>query len=132
MIKRDGDWWTGRIGDRVGTFPNNYVQKIEHTPEVAIATSSYQGTEDNHLSFEQGQTIYIIDKDENGLLQGEIRVYSFFCHVMANRLIFFFFDSFLIKQYVLVGFRLIAYKYKQSMHQHRHKSLHQVNDFLKR
>lgn len=77
VIKRDGDWWTGRIGDRTGTFPNNYVQKIGQTPTVAIATTSYQATEENHLSFEQGQTIYIIGKDEKELLQGEIRVYSF-------------------------------------------------------
>lgn len=88
VIKRDGDWWTGCIGDRVGTFPNNYVQKIEPISEVAIAVTSFQGTEDNHLSFEQGQTIYIINKDENGLLQGEIRVYPFLSHVMTNRLIF--------------------------------------------
>ena len=74
IIKREGDWWTGRIGERTGTFPNNYVQKVEHTPEVAIATTSYQATEENHLSFEQGQTIYIVNRDEKGLLQGEIRV----------------------------------------------------------
>ncbi len=30
VLKRDGDWWTGKIGDRTGTFPNNYVQKIDN------------------------------------------------------------------------------------------------------
>jgi len=30
VLKRDGDWWTGKIGDRTGTFPNNYVQNIEN------------------------------------------------------------------------------------------------------
>jgi hypothetical protein len=29
VLKREGDWWTGQIGDRTGTFPNNYVKKIE-------------------------------------------------------------------------------------------------------
>jgi hypothetical protein len=29
VLKRDGAWWTGKIGNRTGTFPNNYVQKIE-------------------------------------------------------------------------------------------------------
>jgi hypothetical protein len=29
VLKRDGEWWTGQIGDRTGTFPNNYVQKID-------------------------------------------------------------------------------------------------------
>jgi hypothetical protein len=29
VIKKDGDWWTGRMGDRVGVFPFNYVQPVE-------------------------------------------------------------------------------------------------------
>jgi len=29
VIKKDGDWWTGRIGDRVGVFPFNYVQPVD-------------------------------------------------------------------------------------------------------
>ena len=27
VIKKEGDWWTGVIGDRTGVFPSNYVQK---------------------------------------------------------------------------------------------------------
>ncbi|XP_038221368.1 intersectin-1-like [Zerene cesonia] len=27
VIRRDGDWWTGRIGVRTGIFPSNYVTK---------------------------------------------------------------------------------------------------------
>lgn len=26
---KDGDWWTGQIGDRSGIFPSNYVQTYE-------------------------------------------------------------------------------------------------------
>ena len=29
--KSEGDWWTGRIANRIGTFPNNYVQKYDFT-----------------------------------------------------------------------------------------------------
>lgn len=29
VIKQDGDWWTGVIGDRTGIFPANYVQPID-------------------------------------------------------------------------------------------------------
>jgi hypothetical protein len=36
--KRDGDWWTGTIGDRQGIFPSNYVQKAQ--PEVSKALSA--------------------------------------------------------------------------------------------
>ena len=31
MIAKNGDWWTGVIGDRQGVFPFNYV---EPAPEV--------------------------------------------------------------------------------------------------
>jgi len=29
VTKKDGDWWTGVIGDRSGIFPSNYVQYLE-------------------------------------------------------------------------------------------------------
>nr|CAD7455482.1 unnamed protein product [Timema tahoe] len=29
VVKKEGDWWTGIIGDRQGIFPSNYVQKAE-------------------------------------------------------------------------------------------------------
>ncbi|RVE46411.1 hypothetical protein evm_008945 [Chilo suppressalis] len=42
VIRRDGDWWTGRIGIRTGIFPSNYVTKdatcspaITSIPEAA-------------------------------------------------------------------------------------------------
>jgi hypothetical protein len=75
VIKRDGDWWTGQIGDRIGTFPNNYVEKIENIQETAIAITSFQTTEEGQLSFEEGQIIHITKKDDKGSYRGEIRVY---------------------------------------------------------
>ncbi|UJR27176.1 hypothetical protein I4U23_008472 [Adineta vaga] len=59
VLKRDGDWWTGQIGERTGTFPNNYVQKIGNIEEIAIAID---------------QTIFITKKDDNGWYQGEVRL----------------------------------------------------------
>lgn len=29
VIKKEGDWWTGKIGDNTGIFPSNYVQKYD-------------------------------------------------------------------------------------------------------
>lgn len=26
VLKKEGDWWTGSIGNRIGIFPSNYVQ----------------------------------------------------------------------------------------------------------
>lgn len=32
VTKKDGDWWTGTIGERSGIFPSNYVQYLD--PQV--------------------------------------------------------------------------------------------------
>ena len=29
ITKKDGDWWTGTLGDKTGIFPANYVKKME-------------------------------------------------------------------------------------------------------
>lgn len=29
VVKKEGDWWTGRLGSSVGIFPSNYVQKYD-------------------------------------------------------------------------------------------------------
>ncbi|KAF5294447.1 hypothetical protein FQR65_LT01573 [Abscondita terminalis] len=29
VVKKDGDWWTGKIGTNIGIFPCNYVQKYD-------------------------------------------------------------------------------------------------------
>lgn len=29
VIKKEGEWWTGTIGNRTGMFPSNYVQKAD-------------------------------------------------------------------------------------------------------
>lgn len=34
VTKKDGDWWTGTVGDRSGIFPSNYVQYID--PQVNL------------------------------------------------------------------------------------------------
>ncbi len=28
ILKKEADWWTGRIGDRTGVFPYNYVELV--------------------------------------------------------------------------------------------------------
>lgn len=29
VLKKEGDWWTGKLGETIGIFPSNYVQKYE-------------------------------------------------------------------------------------------------------
>jgi intersectin len=39
VIKQDGDWWTGVIGDRTGIFPANYVQPVDDNQPSAVGKS---------------------------------------------------------------------------------------------
>ena len=36
VLERDGDWWVGRIGQRSGTFPRNYVEKVETVRSIVV------------------------------------------------------------------------------------------------
>lgn len=35
IVKKDGDWWTGVIGNRTGIFPSNYVDKCDMPSKVS-------------------------------------------------------------------------------------------------
>jgi hypothetical protein len=35
VTKKDGEWWTGKIGDQVGVFPYNYVESASSVTEAA-------------------------------------------------------------------------------------------------
>lgn len=36
ISKKEGDWWTGIIGDRTGIFPANYVEKCDPPDQVIM------------------------------------------------------------------------------------------------
>ncbi|XP_047542920.1 intersectin-1-like isoform X1 [Vanessa atalanta] len=38
VVRRDGDWWTGRIGPRTGIFPSNYVTKDTTTSSEPMSS----------------------------------------------------------------------------------------------
>lgn len=46
VTKKDGDWWTGEIGNRIGLFPSNYVQEVGADIEYPTAptTDAYSPT----------------------------------------------------------------------------------------
>lgn len=39
VIKKEGEWWTGTIGNRTGMFPSNYVQKADVGSTTAPAAA---------------------------------------------------------------------------------------------
>lgn len=46
VVKKDGDWWTGVIGERTGIFPSNYVQEASAAETVTSQeTAPYYSAE---------------------------------------------------------------------------------------
>lgn len=44
VIRKEGEWWKGRIGDREGDFPSNYVRlKESQPPELPPKSSKKNG-----------------------------------------------------------------------------------------
>ncbi|XP_073826411.1 dynamin associated protein 160 isoform X4 [Musca autumnalis] len=98
VIKKEGDWWTGTIGNRTGMFPSNYVQKADvggaattipdttdqyddayskgmraKRSEIAQVIAPYEATSPEQLSLTRGQLIMIRKKTETGWWEGELQ-----------------------------------------------------------
>ncbi|XP_070789230.1 intersectin-2 isoform X3 [Pituophis catenifer annectens] len=87
VSQKDGEWWTGRIGDRSGIFPSNYVKPKDHDisptasktgtlnkkPEIAQVTTAYTASGTEQLSLAPGQLILILKKNSSGWWQGELQ-----------------------------------------------------------
>ncbi|XP_052894252.1 intersectin-1 [Anopheles moucheti] len=54
VSKKEGDWWTGTIGNRTGIFPSNYVQKQEG--EVMNGNQATYNEQPAHQEQEQHQS----------------------------------------------------------------------------
>lgn len=43
VTKKDGDWWTGTVGDKSGVFPSNYVRlKDAEVNPLTVSSLSVQ------------------------------------------------------------------------------------------
>lgn len=87
VTQKDGEWWTGSIGDRSGIFPSNYVKPKDQEslgsasksgtsskkPEIAQVTSAYVASGSEQLSLAPGQLILILKKNSSGWWQGELQ-----------------------------------------------------------
>ncbi|ETE67855.1 Intersectin-2, partial [Ophiophagus hannah] len=87
VSQKDGEWWTGRIGNRSGIFPSNYVKPKDHDisptpsktgtlnkkPEIAQVTTAYTASGTEQLSLAPGQLIVILKKNSTGWWQGELQ-----------------------------------------------------------
>ncbi|XP_040279078.1 intersectin-1 isoform X2 [Bufo bufo] len=87
VIKKDGDWWTGTVGDKTGVFPSNYVRlkdcegmvtagktgSLGKKPEIAQVIAPYAATGPEQLTLAPGQLILIRKKNPGGWWEGELQ-----------------------------------------------------------
>ncbi|XP_035250130.1 intersectin-1-like isoform X3 [Anguilla anguilla] len=87
VLKKEGDWWTGAVGDRTGVFPSNYVKprdseglgpagktgSLGKKPEIAQVIAPYSATGAEQLTLAPGQLILIRKKNPGGWWEGELQ-----------------------------------------------------------
>ncbi|XP_059542361.1 intersectin-1 isoform X1 [Myotis daubentonii] len=87
VTKKDGDWWTGTVGDKSGVFPSNYVRlkdaegagtagkagSLGKKPEIAQVIASYTATGPEQLTLAPGQLILIRKRNPGGWWEGELQ-----------------------------------------------------------
>uniref|UniRef100_A0A8C4QEA2 Intersectin-1 n=1 Tax=Eptatretus burgeri TaxID=7764 RepID=A0A8C4QEA2_EPTBU len=86
VTKKEGDWWTGTLGDQVGVFPSNYVRAKENEgapagktttagkkPEIAQVIVAYTATGSEQLTLATGQLLLIRKKAPSGWWEGELQ-----------------------------------------------------------
>ncbi|XP_066452703.1 intersectin-2 isoform X2 [Eleutherodactylus coqui] len=87
VTQKEGEWWSGIVGDRTGIFPSNYVRPrdqegfgnvgkagtLTKKPEIAQVTTAYTATGTEQLSLAPGQLILILKKNPSGWWQGELQ-----------------------------------------------------------
>ncbi|KAJ7427584.1 hypothetical protein WISP_05770 [Willisornis vidua] len=87
VTKKDGDWWTGTLGDKSGVFPSNYVRlkdaeapgaagktgSLGKKPEIAQVIAAYTATGPEQLTLAPGQLILVRKKNPGGWWEGELQ-----------------------------------------------------------
>jgi hypothetical protein len=63
--KSGGDWWYGTLvkSGKKGLFPKTYVQEV--FPRVATAVYTYNASDADEMSFEEGQSVTIIESADD-------------------------------------------------------------------
>ncbi|XP_069034836.1 intersectin-1 isoform X5 [Lepisosteus oculatus] len=87
VTKKEGDWWTGVVGDKTGVFPSNYVKpkdsegigssgktgSLGKKPEIAQVIAPYTATGAEQLTLAPGQLILVRKKNPGGWWEGELQ-----------------------------------------------------------
>ncbi|XP_034056150.1 LOW QUALITY PROTEIN: intersectin-1-like [Gymnodraco acuticeps] len=89
VTRKEGDWWTGLVGGKIGVFPSNYVKprdsaleplgpggktgSLGKKPEIAQVIAPYSATGAEQLTLAPGQLILIRKKNPGGWWEGELQ-----------------------------------------------------------
>uniref|UniRef100_A0A7N5ZU20 Intersectin 1 (SH3 domain protein) n=1 Tax=Anabas testudineus TaxID=64144 RepID=A0A7N5ZU20_ANATE len=86
VTRKEGDWWTGMVGNKTGVFPSNYVKlrdsslgpagktgSLGKKPEIAQVIAPYNATGAEQLTLAPGQLILIRKKNPGGWWEGELQ-----------------------------------------------------------
>ncbi|XP_040289277.1 SH3 and cysteine-rich domain-containing protein [Bufo bufo] len=64
------DWWKGKIEDRVGFFPANFVQKVQSNERLFRCTRTFIGCkEQGQITLKENQICASSEKENNGFLK---------------------------------------------------------------
>ncbi|NXE32965.1 STAC protein, partial [Ptilorrhoa leucosticta] len=67
------DWWKGRIDDRTGFFPANFVQRVQQNEKIYRCIRTFIGCkEQGQITLKENQICVTSEKEHNGF----IKVYS--------------------------------------------------------
>ncbi|NXG23118.1 STAC protein, partial [Grallaria varia] len=67
------DWWKGRIDDRTGFFPANFVQRVQQNEKIYRCTRTFIGCkEQGQITLKENQICVTSEKEQDGF----IKVYS--------------------------------------------------------
>ncbi|XP_071344242.1 intersectin-2b isoform X2 [Trachinotus anak] len=82
VSKREGEWWSGSLGDRTGVFPSNYVKPKEadtssisgkKKQEIGQVIKAHSSSGPEQLNLENGQLVLILSKNASGWWLGELQ-----------------------------------------------------------
>ncbi|XP_073406010.1 SH3 and cysteine-rich domain-containing protein isoform X3 [Dendrobates tinctorius] len=64
------DWWKGKIEDRIGFFPANFVQKVQNNEILFRCTRTFIGCkEQGEITLKENQICASSEKENNGFLK---------------------------------------------------------------
>ncbi|KAM5157248.1 SH3 and cysteine-rich domain-containing protein [Mantella aurantiaca] len=64
------DWWKGRIEDRIGYFPANFVQKVQTNESLYRCTRTFIGCkEQGQITLKENQICASSEKEQDGFLK---------------------------------------------------------------